>query len=91
MVGWHHRLDGQFEQARGVGEGQGSLARYSPWGHEESDMTERLNLADSYEFLVTKCCIRVGRFQKGDKIKATVSDRNSRIQSKLSIRVLNIY
>ena len=24
----------------GVGDGQGSLACYSPWGHEESDMTE---------------------------------------------------
>ena len=27
MVGWHHRLDGhEFEQALGVGDGQGSLA-----------------------------------------------------------------
>ena len=27
MVGWHHRLSGhEFEQALGVGEGQGSLA-----------------------------------------------------------------
>ena len=27
MVGWHHRLDGHdFEQAPGVGDGQGSLA-----------------------------------------------------------------
>ena len=27
MVGWHHRLDGhEFEQAPGVGDGQGSLA-----------------------------------------------------------------
>ena len=26
-VGWHHRLDGhEFEQASGVGDGQGSLA-----------------------------------------------------------------
>ena len=24
----------------GIGDGQGSLACYSPWGHEESDMTE---------------------------------------------------
>ena len=43
MVGWHHRLNGyEFEQAPGVGEGQGSLACCSPWGHKESDMTERL-------------------------------------------------
>jgi len=44
MVGWHHRLNGhEFEQAPGDGEGQGSLACCSPWGHKESDMTEQLN------------------------------------------------
>ena len=44
MVGRHHRLDGQeFEQAPGVGDGQGSLVYCSPWGHKESDTTERLN------------------------------------------------
>ena len=41
MVGWHHQLDGhEFEQAPGVGDGQGSLACYSSWGHIELDMTE---------------------------------------------------
>ena len=30
----------EFEQALGVGEGQGSLACCSPRGHEESDATE---------------------------------------------------
>ena len=44
MVGWHHRLDGhEFEQASGVGDGQGSLACCSPWGHRESDTTKQLN------------------------------------------------
>ena len=44
MVGWHHQLDGhEFEQTPGGGDGQESLACYSPWGHNESDMTERLN------------------------------------------------
>ena len=33
----------EFEQGLGDGEGQGSLACYSPWGHKESDMAERLN------------------------------------------------
>ena len=43
MVGWHHQLDGhEFEQALGIGDWQGSLACHSPWGHIESDMTERL-------------------------------------------------
>ena len=44
MVGWHHQLDGhEFEQALGVGNGQGSLASCSPWGSKELDMTEQLN------------------------------------------------
>ena len=44
MVGWHHQLNGhEFEQAQGVGDGQGSLVCCSPWGHKESDTTERLN------------------------------------------------
>ena len=35
MVAWHHWLDGhEFEQALGVGEGQGGLACYSPWGSQ---------------------------------------------------------
>ena len=41
MVGWHHRLDGrEFEQTTRDGEGQGSLACCSPWGHKESDTTD---------------------------------------------------
>ena len=32
----------QFEQTPGDNEGQESLACCSPWGHEESDMTEQL-------------------------------------------------
>ena len=44
MVGWHHQLDAhEFEQAPGVGDGQGSLACCSPRGHKESDTTELLN------------------------------------------------
>ena len=44
MVGGHHRLNGhESEQALGDSEGQGSLACCCPWGHKESDTTERLN------------------------------------------------
>ena len=47
MVGWHHWLCGhEFEQAPGVGDGQGSLVCCSPWGSKESDTTERLNWTD---------------------------------------------
>ena len=43
-AGWHRPLHGhEFEQAPGLADGQGSLACCSPWGHTESDMTERLN------------------------------------------------
>ena len=43
-AGWHHWLNGQeFEQAPGVGDGQGSLACCSPWSCKELDITERLN------------------------------------------------
>ena len=44
MVGWHHRLNGhEFEQAPGVGDGQGSLTYCSPWGPKELDTTEQLH------------------------------------------------
>ena len=44
MVGWHHQLNGyEFEQALGIGGGQGSLVCCSPWGRKESDMTKGLN------------------------------------------------
>ena len=43
MVGWHHRLSGhEFEQALGVGDGQGDLESRGSWGCKESDTTERL-------------------------------------------------
>ena len=48
MVGRHHWLDGPaFEQALGVGDGQGNLPCCSPWGHKELDTTEWLNWTDS--------------------------------------------
>ena len=41
MVGWHHQLDGyEFEQAPGVGNGQGSLAFCGLWGRKVSDTTK---------------------------------------------------
>ena len=40
ILGWHHQLNGhEFEPTPGDGEGQGSLACCSPWGHKESDTT----------------------------------------------------
>ena len=58
-VGWHHRLNGhEFEQIPGESEGQGSLTCCSPWGCNDSDMTNNnktmrytLNAQLKYRFL----------------------------------------
>ena len=42
------------EQTPGVGDGQGSLVCCSPWGHKESDTTERLN------WLTKQCRLYIG-------------------------------
>ena len=53
MLGWHLWLDGhEFEQALGVGGGQGSLACWSPWGHKESDTTEWPNWTEPEDSLL---------------------------------------
>ena len=43
-AGWHHLLIGhELEPAPGVGDGQGIPTCCRPWGHKESDTTERLS------------------------------------------------
>ena len=64
MVGWHHQLNGnEFEQALADGEGQRSLASYSPWCCKESNITERLNnnnVARAHSVCVCVCvCVCV--------------------------------
>ena len=70
IVGWHHRLDGhEFEQALGDGEGQGSLACYSPWGCKELETTEQLN-NNSITFSVNGPIVNIlGR--EGHKVSVT--------------------
>ena len=44
MLGWNHQLSGhEFEQALGVGDGQGSLVYCSPWSQKEANTIEQLN------------------------------------------------
>ena len=44
MVGWNHQSNGhKFEQALGVGDGQGSLVFCSTQDGKQLDMTEQLN------------------------------------------------
>ena len=52
MVGWHHWLGHEFEQAPGDGDEQGSLVCCSPWGQKESDTTEQLNWTEALFILV---------------------------------------
>ena len=53
VVGWHQQLDGHvLEQTLGVGNGQRSLACCSPWGHKQSDMTERLYWSELKWYLI---------------------------------------
>ena len=41
MVEWHPSIDGhESEQSPGVGDGEGSLACCSSWGHKELDTTK---------------------------------------------------
>ena len=68
VIGWHYWLDGhEFEQAPGVGDGQGSLACFSPWGHKESDTTEWLNWIEltslTDNLAVNRLLIQMGQFK----------------------------
>ena len=61
MTGWHHRLNGhEFEQASGVGDGQGGLECCSSWGHKESDTTEWLIWSD----LICDCSLYAWNFSR---------------------------
>ena len=70
MVGWHHRLNGyEFGWTPGVDDEQGCLACCGPWGHKESDRTERLNWTDtiflSFDFLSSLCVFDSWTFMLG--------------------------
>ena len=53
LVRWHHWLNGHaFEQTPRDGEGHGSLACCSPWGHKELETTEWLNSNDGNRILL---------------------------------------
>ena len=58
MIGWHHPLSGhEFEQTPGHGEGQGSLACWSPWHHKESYKLSNWTAA-------TKSMDNISKFEK---------------------------
>ena len=70
IIGCHHRLDGyEFEQAPGVGDGQGSLVCWSPCSHKESDTIEQLKVCIArritvhLSFLYSTCQVKSAIFQ----------------------------
>ena len=76
MMRWeYHRLDGhEFEQAPGVGDGQGCLECCSPWGCKESDMIEwttfwpgnpLLEIHPSGILAATLCCASISFLKWG--------------------------
>ena len=78
MVGWHHRLHGhKFEQGPGVGDGQGSLACCTPWGHRESDTTERLNWTEEVPKWDVKWSNTVGKMALIDVLEAGLPQTSS--------------
>jgi len=66
MVGWHHWLYGhEFEQAPGVGDGQGSLACCSPWGCRVAhDWTTELMPLIFCVYLLHNIIIEIGNWYK---------------------------
>ena len=57
MVGWHHQLYGhEFEQAPGVGDGQGGLACFSPWGSQRVRHDWATELNWWHEYCGRLCC-----------------------------------
>ena len=63
MVRWHHQLNVHvFEQALGVGDGQGGLACCSPWGCKESYRTEWVTELNWTELIFTWLVFRLFPF-----------------------------
>ena len=72
--GLYQWLNGhEFEQAPGDSEGQGSLARCSPWGPKELDTTERLNNSNHHRKINSE------HFHHGGVIFCTKTERCSGI------------
>ena len=73
MVGWHHQFNGhEFDQAPGVGDGQGILSCCSPWGHKESDTTEWVNWSELIDISLVFYILFIKYFKLKQKIKTVI-------------------
>ena len=81
IVGWHHRFNGhEFEQAPGIGDGQGDLACCSPWV-AESDTTGGLNLTEDkvsglevFSSLLEKNVTSTNNYNESESCSVVMSD-----------------
>ena len=70
----------EFEWALGIGDGQGSLACCSPWGHKESDMTEQLNWTECYKHrgkVASTICEVTSKAWAGGPWNSKIGDRRA--------------
>ena len=84
MGGWYHRLNGlEFEQALGVGDGQGSLVFCSPWCSTELDKTEWLGWTELLWWAAVLCCemiygeVHIVRIRGGLSANSSVGRKTS--------------
>ena len=96
-VGWHHWLNGHgFEQALGVGDGQGSLECCSPWGRRfGQDWVTELNWTDLIiiqEAEMTPGILTIKRFNIGNHKLIKLTKGWLLIEEKLGkIKIKGIY
>ena len=84
-IRWHHQLNGhEFKQTPGDGEGQGSLARCSLWGHKESDTTERLNKQQPAQILTTFKRGQINHKGQKHNFLGTVRDDQQNVNTEIS-------
>ena len=72
MIGWHHQLNGhEFEQAPGVGDGQGGLWCCDSWGRKEEQLKAVNGGLCQDKGPVIETCPDCGQQVEGEYIETT--------------------
>ena len=79
MAGWHYQLHGcESEWTLGVGDGQGGLAFWDPWGHKESETTERLNWTELKMLLLSQLQSSWGQILTDGSVHSIIKEISAR-------------
>ena len=90
MVGWYHWLYGHvFEQAPGVGDGQGSLVCCSPWGQTQLSNWNELNSNDNIWTPVLKYASLVNLISNSIAVKVSLCITHILVSMKLKTGLLS--